>query len=77
MKIGESNAAISLLMHQNRVSENINRTSAQIAENTIQHRQKTVDAMIYKVIERQQTSDKIIQVGLEAMNSGRIIDVFA
>ncbi len=64
-------------MHQNTMMQNRNQTAVQIATATIERRQETVDALIYKVIEQQQRNDKIVQVGVDAMNKGRIVDIFA
>ena len=77
MKVGSSSAAVSLLMHQNNMMQSINRTSARVALSTIEQREKTVDALIYKVIHQQQTNDKIVEIGVEIMTGNRIIDVFA
>lgn len=77
MKIGASNAVIDLLMHQNQMVQNINRTAAQVAMNTIEQKGQAVDDMIYKVIQQQQTNNKIVEIGMETMLTGRLIDVFA
>ncbi len=77
MKIGASNAVIDLLMHQSQMVQNINRTAAQVAMNTIEQKGQAVDDMIYKVIQQQQTNNKIVEIGMETMITGRLIDVFA
>ena len=77
MKIGASNAVIDLLMHQSQMVQNINRTAAQVAMNTIEQKGQAVDDMIYKVIQQQQTNNKIVEIGMEIMITGRLIDVFA
>ena len=77
MKIGASNAVIDLLMHQSQMVQNINRTAAQVAMNTIEQKGQAIDDMIYKVIQQQQTNNKIVEIGMETMITGRLIDVFA